>query len=658
MKKGTNKTMKRILAILLVTATILACLSGIGSAASINQTAVEDKLDQLVDTYNGKTFDGSYNGATSCKGFADMIFHALFGVNPPAYTGELYYLEPGGLNGMYEIGKIKGYTESQTDALYALLSQARPGDYIQMKRRGRGYGHTMIVYSVNPNRTTGGLTVFHSNWAVSYTNALDTFTWAQLASISDGISLYRSRSYTVSTIVTFDANGGTLPDSETSRTLTYGQPYGPLPVPTYDADHIFDGWYTAPTGGSRITADAYMVTARDHTLYAHWRKSKYAVNFDAAGGSGAPAATQVAHNGSIKLPSQAPTRSGYRFLGWSKAVAAQTAAYQPGSSYEGNEDVTLHAVWQIDDCTLTLSVNIGGTANSILHGDVNSDGVITQDDLTLLNNILNGTTTGSLAAADLNNDGVVNADDAMILYDYLQGTLYELGHNYEEEAEYPATDSADGKVISICHACGRDQVKILISEELTAKVAKFRDISANEWYYPYVRRSIGLGTMQGTSATTFAPDATMTRAMLVTVLYRISGDSGQYANFFLDVPANAWYTKAVSWAAGKGITAGTAAGRFSPDDPVTREQAVTFLYRYASILNAAPTSQRSDLTHYSDVNQISVYAREPISWAAASTIFVGSGNGKLSPQGTATRAQLAKMIVVFQDEVMYEVGIN
>ena len=152
----------------------------------------------------------------------------------------------------------------------------------------------------------------------------------------------------------------------------------------------------------------------------------------------------------------------------------------------------------------------------------------------------------------------------------------------------------------------------------------------------------------GVSETEFAPESTMTRAMLVTVLYRIAGSPAVTERApFTDVPAGQWYSDAVDWAYATGVVNGVTETEFGLTNDVTREQLTTMLYRYAERCGYDVTAL-SELSAFEDAATVAEYAKAPMRWAVANAI-VGGDNGKLLPRGSATRAQCAKMISVFYD---------
>ena len=176
---------------------------------------------------------------------------------------------------------------------------------------------------------------------------------------------------------------------------------------------------------------------------------------------------------------------------------------------------------------------------------------------------------------------------------------------------------------------------------------RYTDIG-NHWAKDSMEAALTLGFFQGTSSTTFSPEKTLTRAEMVTVLYRMAGTPEVKAeNPFQDVAPNQWYTGAVTWAAANGIVLGKTADRFDPNAPVTREQIAAILYRYATYLGM-DVSARSELSGYGDAGKIRNYAQEAMSWAVATGLIQGMTNTVLSPGGSATRAQAATLTIRFR----------
>lgn len=172
----------------------------------------------------------------------------------------------------------------------------------------------------------------------------------------------------------------------------------------------------------------------------------------------------------------------------------------------------------------------------------------------------------------------------------------------------------------------------------------FTDNPVTYWAHNDIDSVIALSLFKGTSGTTFGPDIVMSRCMLITVLYRLEGspDVTGYENRFTDVDADGYYYNALLWGSHNNISNGYSDGRFAPDDPLTREQLVTFLHRYANY-KGYNTDVYTDIGGYSDAAKVSPFARESMCWAIGAGIVNGTGNNTLSPQDSALRAQVAAM---------------
>lgn len=180
----------------------------------------------------------------------------------------------------------------------------------------------------------------------------------------------------------------------------------------------------------------------------------------------------------------------------------------------------------------------------------------------------------------------------------------------------------------------------------------FGDVKSADWFYNDVKYVYEKGMMAGTAADVFAPNATTTRAMIVTILYRLEGSPAVTGtSAFVDVPAGQWYTDAVNWAAANQIVNGTSATTFAPNDSITREQMAAILYRYAQY-KGYDVTKKADLSGYSDNSQVSAYAKDALAWANAAKLINGVTNTTLAPQGNATRAQVSAILHRFCDGVV------
>ncbi len=181
----------------------------------------------------------------------------------------------------------------------------------------------------------------------------------------------------------------------------------------------------------------------------------------------------------------------------------------------------------------------------------------------------------------------------------------------------------------------------------------FTDVDTSKWYHEAIDYAISNGLMKGTSATTFAPDMIASRGMIVTILWRIAGNPLSNANMpFTDVPDAEWYTEAIRWAAANGLLQDVAvSGAFEPNSALTREQIAAIIYRYEQykgggfkgIINA-------DLSKFKDMNEISYWAVEAISWCNANGVLKGDDTtSKLMPKGNVDRAQLAQILMNYAE---------
>ena len=201
-----------------------------------------------------------------------------------------------------------------------------------------------------------------------------------------------------------------------------------------------------------------------------------------------------------------------------------------------------------------------------------------------------------------------------------------LGHSYK-----------DGK----CTVCGEKDPNYQPPVDNTPKYEDFKDLPANAWYQESVGYALANGLMNGTGDGIFQPDGALTRAMLVTILYRSAGEPrvDGLKNPFQDVADGQWYTKAVVWAADKGIVNGTSETTFDPDASITREQIAAILHRYAG-----KPETKGELASFPDAATVSGYAKTAMAWAVEKGI-IGGSDGRLDPRSNATRAQVAAILM-------------
>lgn len=178
-------------------------------------------------------------------------------------------------------------------------------------------------------------------------------------------------------------------------------------------------------------------------------------------------------------------------------------------------------------------------------------------------------------------------------------------------------------------------------------VGSFQDVSSDAWYYSAVNYVAQEGLMVGISPHTFGPDITLSRGMMVQILYALEGKPDiSEEGPFLDVPSDAWFAGAVNWAWSSGVVMGYDGMTFGPDDPLTREQMAQILYNYARAKEYG-TDKTTDLGGFGDGHETSSWARKAMAWAVGAKLLSGKGGGMLQPTDTATRAEGAQIIMNF-----------
>lgn len=221
-----------------------------------------------------------------------------------------------------------------------------------------------------------------------------------------------------------------------------------------------------------------------------------------------------------------------------------------------------------------------------------------------------------------------------------------------------ATDEL-GRRVSVYEAVKENQYyftmpesDVTVSVEFSYRILTnpFTDVKTGDWFYDAVSYVYTEGLMTGTGTYTFSPSAPTSRAMLVTILWRLQGEPYVSGSSFSDVKSSAYYYDAVRWAARYGIVEGYEGNVFKPDDAITREQFAAILYRYAEYCKYS-TSASTNLSAYKDNAKVSSWAGTAVKWAVAKGLFEGDNLGNLDPQGQTTRAAAAKLLMAFCENV-------
>ncbi len=508
-----------------------------------------------------------------------------------------------------------------------------------------------------PTDSTGELT-FYAKWTVNI------YTITANASPAEGGSV--------------TVNGSTSPVSVTAGTeVTLSA--------TANSGYCFVGW--VDQSGQSVSSDnPYTFAANSsHTLNAKFERL-YTVTVGSTAGGTATGGDTYTEGDTVTLT--ATPNAGYRFVGWVDQSGQSVSSDNP-FTFVATSDSTLTAKFE-QVYTVTVNVSGNGTATADkttaaegetvtltatpdssyrFTGWTSSDGVtfanasnesttftMPAGDVAVtagFTRISSGSTTYAITAPDAEN-GTVRVSPSRASRGTTVTITVTPDEGYELESltvldsrdnEITLTDKGDGKY-TFTMPSGRVTVEASFAE-IAPEPLPFGDVDDGDWFADAVRFVYENGMMNGVSETSFAPHATTSRSMIVTILYRLEGEPVvDDAMDFTDVAGDAYYAEAVRWAASEGIVGGYGGGLFGANDDVTREQLAAILYRYAAY-QGYDVSQRADLSGFGDASSISPYAQEALSWAHAQGLVLGFEDGSLRPQGTASRAQIAAVLMRF-----------
>ncbi len=346
-------------------------------------------------------------------------------------------------------------------------------------------------------------------------------------------------------------------------------------------------------------------------------KTKYTVTLDYADGETANSLYTVTEGTELTLPT--PSRSGYTFEGWYDGSSRMS------SPYKVMKDVILTAEWDYNGS----SSSSGSTRYTVSVEDTDNGSVKVSP---------TRASKGSTVTVTVKPDEGYELDKLTVTDK--NGDRIKL------------TDKGDGKYTFQMPASKVTVEAVFTAVEPEPEGLPFTDVTSGDWFYDAVAYVYGEGMMEGTTDTTFAPAMNLTRSMIAQVLYNLEErPEAPGAAGFPDVAAGAWYADAVNWAAARGIVKGYDTGAFGPEDSVTREQLAAILYRYAQAKGYDTTQGGMAVREFSDSASISDWAQEAMAWAVNAQVLSGKGNGVLDPQGTATRAEVAQMLMNFVEHV-------
>ena len=443
--------------------------------------------------------------------------------------------------------------------------------------------------------------------------------------------------------ITFDANGGSV--NPASAETTDGKLVS-LPTPGY-AGHIFQGWFTAATGGTQVTTDT--VFTADATIYAQWK---------------AESSTPSTPTGPSK-PVEPDGPATEDSEGWS-AIEDELALADDGDDIavdmngatEVPKEVFERVVGKDVDVTFELEDGVSWSVNG---ADIPTDADLSDLDLAVTMDsdgipvdVIDTVTSESSTTVQMTlaHDGAFGF--TMTLSAPLgkeNAGLWANLYHYDENAKAMTFETAtliddDGNAaLPMRHA---SQYAIVIDDHSHAAEAAlpFSDVNDDDWFFDVVRYVYEQGLMTGTSDREFSPNLTTTRGMIVSILNRLEDGPTAEAAGFTDVADGDWYAEAVNWAAREGIVAGYEDNTFRPNDPITREQLAAMLMNYAA-WKGEDVSARADLSGYNDAASVSSWAAETVQWAVADGLISGMPGNLLEPQGSATRAQVAAILQRF-----------
>ncbi|WP_458407976.1 S-layer homology domain-containing protein [Anaerotignum sp.] len=226
--------------------------------------------------------------------------------------------------------------------------------------------------------------------------------------------------------------------------------------------------------------------------------------------------------------------------------------------------------------------------------------------------------------------------------------VYQVTFIDKDGKETVQSFTTEGGLASI----GKDGA-VEVPEMIPASELPFTDVKANDWFYNAVKYVYENGLMSGTSETTFSPAVTTSRGMITSILWRMEGRPEAAAEVpFKDVAKDAYYAEAIAWAAENGIVSGYDADRFGPNDPITREQLASILFRYAKFKGYdVSVGENTNILSYKDAFEISEYAIPAMQWACGAGIISGNTDGTLNPDGQAQRSHAAQMLMKFENHV-------
>lgn len=498
-----------------------------------------------------------------------------------------------------------------------------------------------LTFTAKTNTPTAGTTmgfVVSDGKAGQIAVGSDNMYYPTLADVGNG-TVHIGAAPAVTKTVTYDLNDGTGTVKTEDRVVGIG--FNLATAPTRDG-YEFLGWND---GTKNFDAGAeYTMPDNNVTFTAQWKQTKFMVRYEANGATSGtvPKEESILAGTKINVQTSDLKRDGYDFDGW--LCSFDNAVHEAGYTFTMPEkNVTITAQWK-EKTTPTPSPGGSGSGS----------GGVTSYPVTV-NSPANGTVAADKKSA---------ASGATVTITVTPETGYKVGTVTvkDKNGKTIAATEKDGKysfqmpasAVSVDVTFVKDGQSSVgdCPKDSTCPVDPFKDTANNAWWHDGIHYCVQQGLMNGVASDQFAPNGTTTRAMIVTILWRMEGSPAtSYGMSFTDVPAGQWYTEAIRWAQSTGVVTGYDAKTFGPNDNVTREQLAAILYRYTAH-KGGDVSKRSTLAQFTDVNQISSWALENIQWANAVGMVNGRTDTTIVPKGNATRAEAASMIQRFCQNVL------
>ena len=460
----------------------------------------------------------------------------------------------------------------------------------------------------------------------STTSSMNNYQYRCVVKSASGVSVISNaatltvETYTPPTTYTIRADVTPAGSGSVSGGGSYTEGTSVTLTATNNPGYRFVGW--VDQSGQSVSSDNpfTFVATSDSTLTAKFEQV-YTVTVNVSGNGTATADKNTAAEGKTVTLTATPD-SGYRFTGWtsSDGVTFANASSESTTFTMPAGDVTVTAGF--------TRISPGSTTYAITAPDVE-----------------NGTVRVSPSRASRGTTVTITVtpDEG---YELESLTVLDSRDN-----EIALTDKGDGKY-TFTMPSGRVTVEASFAE-IAPEPLPFGDVDDGDWFAGAVRFVYENGMMNGVSETDFAPHAATSRSMIVTILYRLEGEPVvDYAMDFTDVAGDAYYAEAVRWAASEGIVGGYGGGLFGSDDAVTREQLAVILYRYAVYKGYdVSIGEDTNILSYADFADLSEYAIPSMQWACGAGVITGVTDATLVPQGEATRAQVAAMLMRFCEAI-------